>query len=123
MEKHKKNRLATFDWVNNTVLVLVSLICVYPFLYVLFVATSDGVPLALGQVTFLPKGFQLRSFEYIFQKPSLQCGARSAELLPVHAAGYGGSAGGDLHHRLYAEPQALRAPALDDAAVHHHLGV
>lgn len=74
MEKHKKNRLATFDWVNNTVLVLVSLICVYPFLYVLFVATSDGVPLALGQVTFLPKGFQLRSFEYIFQNPRFNVG-------------------------------------------------
>ncbi|NLO85650.1 MAG: carbohydrate ABC transporter permease [Clostridiales bacterium] len=75
MKIRKKRKFQLFDCVNNTILVLVSLVCVYPFLYVFFVACSDGAPLALGQVTFLPKGFQLRSFEYIFQNPRFNVGS------------------------------------------------
>ena len=67
MAKSKKLRSdgRLFNVINSTVLVLVALICVYPLLYVFFVACSDGVPLSRGQVTFLPKGFQLESFRYI----------------------------------------------------------
>ena len=65
MNGRKKSgyRFSVFDCVNETVLILVSLICVYPFLYVFFVACSDGIPLAMGKVTFLPKGFQMLSFK------------------------------------------------------------
>lgn len=70
----KKQHVQTFDVVNNTLLVLLSLICVYPFLYVFFVASSDGIPLSMGQVDFLPKGFQLLSFQYIFSNPRFNVG-------------------------------------------------
>lgn len=73
-QQHKKHKLGLFDAVNGTILALIALICVYPFLNVLFVAASDGVPLALGQVTFLPKGFQLKSFEYILSTPRFNVG-------------------------------------------------
>lgn len=72
--KKKKHQVGVFDWVNNILLILVSLICVYPFLYVFFVASSDGIPLSMGQVGFLPKGFQLLSFQYIFSNPRFNVG-------------------------------------------------
>lgn len=59
------NKVTTFDVVNNTILLLVALICVYPFLYVFFVATSNGTYLQRGEVSFLPKGFNLEAFKYI----------------------------------------------------------
>ncbi len=66
---HKK--ISVFDIVNNTVLLIISLFCVYPFLYVLFLALSDGTYLAKGEVTFLPKGLNLEAFRYIITNPRL----------------------------------------------------
>ena len=62
---------SAFDFVNAAVLLIVSLICIYPFLYVFFIAASDGTYLARGEVTFLPKGFNLESFRYIVDNPRL----------------------------------------------------
>ena len=59
----KKRKI--FDIVNNTILLLVAFVCVYPFLYVLFTACSDGAFLQRGDVSFLPKGFNLEAFKYI----------------------------------------------------------
>ena len=73
-KKHKQHSIGVFDVINSTLLVLIALICVYPFLYVFFVACSDGMPLAMGEVTFLPEGFQLRAFEYIFSTPRFNVG-------------------------------------------------
>lgn len=67
----KKKKIHLFDIVNNTVLVLVALLCVYPFLYVFFIASSDGTFLARGEVTFLPKGFNLEAFKYVFTNKDL----------------------------------------------------
>lgn len=65
----KRRRISAFDIVNNTVLLLIGLICVYPFLYVFFVACSDGAYLLRGEVSFLPKGFNLEAFRYILESP------------------------------------------------------
>ena len=57
MSKQPKShlkRLATFDYINSAILLLVAVCCVYPFLYVFFVATTDGTYLARGEMTFLP---------------------------------------------------------------------
>lgn len=66
-----KKKIHLFDIVNNTVLILIALICVYPFLYTFFISCSDGTFLSRGEVTFLPKGFHLEAFKYIFQDPKL----------------------------------------------------
>ena len=55
MSKQPKShlkRLATFDYINSAILLLVAVCCVYPFLYVFFVATTDGTYLARGEMTF-----------------------------------------------------------------------
>ena len=65
MSKQPKShlkRLTTFDYINSAILLLVAVCCVYPFLYVFFVATTDGTYLARGEMTFLPMGFNLKLF-------------------------------------------------------------
>ncbi|WMC93381.1 carbohydrate ABC transporter permease [Kineothrix sp. MB12-C1] len=70
MNRNKK-QIKSFDIINNTILLLVAAMCVYPFLYIFFVACSDGTFLARGQVTFLPKGFNLEAFKYIITNKKL----------------------------------------------------
>lgn len=65
MKTHKKKKIHFFNWVNNTILLFIALICVYPFLYTFFIACSNGTFLAKGEVSFLPKGFHLNAFTYI----------------------------------------------------------
>lgn len=55
--------------INSAILLLVAVCCVYPFLYVFFVATTDGTYLARGEMTFLPMGFNLKAFGYILTNP------------------------------------------------------
>lgn len=62
-------RKSLFDYVNSAVLLLIAVACIYPFLYVFFVATTDGVYLARGEMTFLPMGFNLKAFSYILTTP------------------------------------------------------
>ena len=72
MSKQPKShlkRLTTFDYINSAILLLVAVCCVYPFLYVFFVATTDGTYLARGEMTFLPMGFNLKAFGYILTNP------------------------------------------------------
>ena len=38
----KKQRIGVFNAVNSTLLILIALICVYPFLYVFFVSVTNG---------------------------------------------------------------------------------
>lgn len=55
-----KNKVGMFDYVNTTILALIGLLCIVPFLYVFFIALSDGTYLTRGQVTFFPKGLICR---------------------------------------------------------------
>lgn len=61
----KQKNTPVFDIINNTILLLVALVCIYPFLYVFFVACSNGTYLQRGEVSFLPKGFNFEAFKYI----------------------------------------------------------
>lgn len=59
-----------YETVANTVdMPILAVCCVYPFLYVFFVATTDGTYLARGEMTFLPMGFNLKAFGYILTNP------------------------------------------------------
>ena len=61
----KRKKVQVFDIVNNIILLLVAVICIYPFLYVFFVACSNGTYLQRGEVTFLSTGFNIEAFKYI----------------------------------------------------------
>jgi putative aldouronate transport system permease protein len=66
-----KRKFHPFDLWNDFALLVVAALCVYPFLYVFFVAASDGVYLARGEMSFWPKGFSLTAFKYILENPKL----------------------------------------------------
>lgn len=65
----KRNKLSVFDIVNSSLLLLLAVVCVYPFLYIFFIASSDGVYLTRGDVNFFPKNFNLETFKYILATP------------------------------------------------------
>lgn len=64
-----RKKITPFDMVNNTLLLLIAFVCIYPFLYTLFIACSDGSYLTRGKVNFLPKGFNLEAFTYVLTNP------------------------------------------------------
>lgn len=70
----KKRNIGAFDLINSTLLVLISLICVYPFLYVFFVSATNGTFLARGEMNFLPIGFNLKAYAYILTTPRFNVG-------------------------------------------------
>lgn len=67
----KKKKLDIFEIVNDTILCIIAFVCIYPFLYELFIAISDGRFLAAGQVTFFPKGINLEAIKYVLSNPKL----------------------------------------------------
>jgi len=56
-----------FYFVNNLVLVLFSIICLYPVLCIISGAISDPTQVGLGLVTFYPKGFSMEGFRYVLK--------------------------------------------------------
>ncbi len=69
-----KRRFDLFGAVNGTWLVLIALLCVYPFLYVFFVSATNGTYLALGEMSFWPIGFNLKAYGYILSNPRFNVG-------------------------------------------------
>lgn len=70
----KKKKIDLFEIINDTILCIIAFICIYPFLYEVFIGISDGRYLAAGQVTFLPKGINLEVFKYVLSNPKLDIG-------------------------------------------------
>ncbi|WP_220446491.1 carbohydrate ABC transporter permease [Paenibacillus piri] len=66
-----KNKLQPFDAINNVLLLLLSFVCVYPFINIAAVSVSDGVQVMSGKVYLLPQGLNLETFKYIFSTPRM----------------------------------------------------
>jgi putative aldouronate transport system permease protein len=64
----KKGNLL-FEFINSMGLIFFALLCVYPFIYIFFIATSNGDYLVRGEVNFLPRGFNFAAFQYILSNP------------------------------------------------------
>jgi putative aldouronate transport system permease protein len=75
MKKKKKlKRIGTFDIINTIVLLLIAIICVYPFVYIFSLSISDGKYLLTNEVKLFPKGINIETFKYIFNNPKLNIG-------------------------------------------------
>ena len=66
-----RTKYGVFDWVNSAILLIISLICVYPFLYILAIALSDGRFVSSGDIYIIPKGINIETFRYIFSNERL----------------------------------------------------
>lgn len=76
--KRKKNLLnpvTWFDYVNAVVMVLLSLICLYPFLYVAFASVSNPTQFAnFRGILLWPQGFSLEGYKMVFNNPNIGTG-------------------------------------------------
>lgn len=66
-----RKKISLFDICNNLFLLLIALVCTYPFLYIFFLSISDGRSIVNGDVIFLPKHINFEAYQYIFSTPSL----------------------------------------------------
>ena len=65
--KKSKGRIA-FEIINYTVLTLLALICILPFIHLLAMSFSSDEFTSKGVVFLLPKGFTLQAYKYLLQK-------------------------------------------------------
>lgn len=59
-----------FQTVNYTVFILFTLICFYPFYFLLINSVSDGNMVDLGRVLFYPVGFSMENYRNILSLPN-----------------------------------------------------
>lgn len=69
MKKSKGERI--FDLVNHLFLLLISIVALYPFIYVLSASLSHADAVASGQVILFPKGINFNSFHKVINLPNL----------------------------------------------------
>lgn len=63
------NRL--FDIINHSILFIVAIVCVLPFVYVLAVSFASPAEVAKGGLILWPKEWSLVSYQYIFSSDTL----------------------------------------------------
>lgn len=64
-------KLTLFDYINMFILLIISIICIYPFINILAVSLSDGTAASAGKVYLWPKGFNIETYKYILENPRL----------------------------------------------------
>ncbi|MDI9498202.1 MAG: carbohydrate ABC transporter permease [Bacillota bacterium] len=75
MRASKSDRI--FDFVNYSLLILALLIVAYPLWFVVIASVSSSSHVLNGEVTLLPKGFQLKAYEMVFQNRNIVLGYRN----------------------------------------------
>jgi len=76
-------RLTAFDWVNYTLLTLISLACLFPFLYVLSVSFTDPAAYIPLQFYLFPEKWSLSAYAYILSTNSFADAFKSTVFVTV----------------------------------------
>lgn len=66
-----RTKLHGFDYINMSVLTLVSIACIYPLWNIFAVSLSDGIHVAASKVYLIPKGLNIETFKYVLNNPRL----------------------------------------------------
>lgn len=70
-----KKKLKVFDVVNGMILIFLMLLCLYPFLYVVFASFSDAWELVKHKgLLWRPLGFSLSGYQAVFKNRSIMTG-------------------------------------------------
>ncbi|WP_139994916.1 carbohydrate ABC transporter permease [Paenibacillus paridis] len=64
---HKTIPYRIFSIINNTALLIISIVCLLPLLHLLMVSLSSSAPANAGMVTFWPIGFTLEAYSKTFE--------------------------------------------------------
>jgi len=76
-----------FRAVNGTVLVLLALLCLIPFINVIAISFSDSFYVQANQVSLWPKGFNTSAYTYILNRPTFWTSFRTSLLRMVLGGG------------------------------------
>lgn len=60
-----------FAVINTIILFAIAFVCLYPFIYIVAVSFSSAKYVNMGDVWFLPRGFNLESYSQIVQKEGI----------------------------------------------------
>ncbi len=60
-----------FDIINYLILIIFTLVIIFPFIYMFSVSISDPVAVGMMRVRFLPIGFQLNAYRTVFSDPNI----------------------------------------------------
>jgi hypothetical protein len=75
--KPKKKKLSAFDLVVNTILIFITLPCLYPPYYTVIASVSSFTAVATGKVSFWPIDFQLKAYKAVFENDQIWLGYRN----------------------------------------------
>jgi putative aldouronate transport system permease protein len=64
-------KYSIFDYINIGMMIIFSLIMLYPFIYVLFTSISDEFAISAGTVKYYPSGVNLEAYKMVFQNQEL----------------------------------------------------
>ena len=59
-----KQKFTVFDAINYLLFILITIVCIYPFYYVVIYSISN--PELASKVVLLPKGFSLQTYKTLF---------------------------------------------------------
>lgn len=66
-----RKSVTAFDWLNGGFLIVLAIVCVFPFLNILSVSLSNGNEVTAGRVVAYPVGLNIQTYKYIFTNPTL----------------------------------------------------
>jgi len=70
----KLGRIRVFDILNACILVFMSLLCLFPFIYVLARSFSDATAISQGKVSIFPVGFHIINYRALIFTPNFYNG-------------------------------------------------
>lgn len=77
------DQFTSFDFVVNAIVILITLICLYPLYYTVIASFSEYTAVATGKVTLWPIGFQLGAYKGMFENSDIWLGYRNTILYTV----------------------------------------
>lgn len=67
----RKVKMATFDWINYTLLVILSFLTIYPFWYVIVVSFSSETGYYKDMYHIIPNSFSLETYKYVLSNKAV----------------------------------------------------
>ena len=79
----KKKKFATFDIVNATLVVLITLLFTYPLYWVIIASFSDPLQVSSGNTLFFIKDFTLEMYQQILEQSEIWVGYRNSIIYTI----------------------------------------
>lgn len=78
-----KSKRTTFDYINETLLAIISLTCIFPFLYIISVSLTDISVYVAYSFRLIPEKFSLEAYKYIFETSTFLDAIRSTTFITI----------------------------------------